>query len=523
MSVCYDVVVVGGGTAGAIIAARLSEDPQRSVLLLEAGPDYAGLEQLPPKIRDGYTTAADITPSDHDWRFTGRATPLAGPMLVPRGRLTGGSSAVNGQIFLRGIPEDFDAWAAAGNPRWGFEHVLPAFCRLERDLDFRTAYHGARGPIPVRRFAREAWLAPQLAFHAACLDAGFADCPDLNAPDASGVGPIPLNNLDGVRWGTNLGYLDPARHRLNLTVRPHCTAVGLVFEGQRATGVQVESGGERFVVRGGEIVLSAGAVGSPHLLLLSGIGPAAELEALGLPVRADLPGVGRNLRDHPHLYATWRPAFGYPMLPQLPRYQTCLRYASALPAGGGPAGQRNDMQILMVSYATERVDRGGDGLRPLGITLLPVLNLAAGQGTLRLAAADAAVQPDLDFDLLAAAEDRARLREALRLCVRLAGHAAFADLLGPRLAPAPDALDDDRALDAWMLREVIHTNHASGTCKMGPGSDPLAVVDDAGAVHGLRGLRVADASIMPNCVRANTNATTMMIGERMAELWREEA
>ena len=205
----YDVVIAGGGTAGAILAARLSEDPARAVLLLEAGPDYAGIDALPPKIRDGYTTAADITPSDHDWGYTGRATPLAGPLAVPRGKLTGGSSAVNGQIFLRGIPEDFDAWAALGNPAWSFQRVLPFFRRLERDLDFRTDYHGADGPIPVRRFPRAEWLPPQVAFHSACLDAGFADCPDLNAPAGGGRGPCPAQQLPRRALGHQPGLPRP--------------------------------------------------------------------------------------------------------------------------------------------------------------------------------------------------------------------------------------------------------------------------------------------------------------------------
>ncbi|HEX2186981.1 MAG TPA: GMC family oxidoreductase N-terminal domain-containing protein, partial [Chloroflexota bacterium] len=449
-------------------------------------------------------------------------TPEAGPALVPRGKVTGGSSAINGHIFLRGIPEDFDGWAVQGNPSWSFEQVLPYFCRLERDLDFRAPYHGAAGPIPVWRFPRQEWLAPQVAFERACQEAGFAACPDFNAPEAGGVGPVPMNTYHGIRWSTSLGYLDAARHRLNLTIRPQCFAQRILFEGQRAVGVEVLSAEERFVVHGEEIVLSAGAVGSPHLLLLSGVGPAADLEALGVRVRLDLPGVGKNLRDHPHLHATWRPAFGYPMHPELPRYQTALRYTSPVtpggPAGAGAAPLRNDMQILMISYATGRVDRGGDGRTPVGMAMLPVLNLARGQGELRLQSAEPTIQPRLDFNLLAEAYDRERLREALRLCIRLGEHAAFAGILGQRLAPPDDVLTSDEALDAWMRREVWHTNHCSGTCKMCPSSDPLAVVDEAGRVHGLQGLRVADASIMPDCVRANTNATTMMIGERLADL-----
>lgn len=367
---------------------------------------------------------------------------------------------------------------------------------MERDLDCTADHHGKSGPIPVRRWPRADWLPPQVAFRTACLAAGFPECPDHNAPGVSGVGAIPLNTLDGVRWSTQVAYLNPARARPNLAILPNCTARRVIVDHQRAVGVVVDREGQQIALEGDEIVLSAGAVGSPHLLLLSGIGPADQLRQLGIQPVVDSPGVGQNLRDHPHVYATWQPKPEVRMEAGLPRYQVALRYTAP------GSGLRNDLQILMVSFATGRVDRGGDGLTPLGITLQPVLNLADSQG----------------FGFLNQAFDRQRLRDALRLCVDLASHAAFEPILDRRVTPTDAVLGSDEALDQWMAREVTTTNHISGTCKMGPASDPLAVVSQTGQVHGIAGLRVVDASIMPDCVRANTNATAMLIGERIAAL-----
>ena len=510
----YDVVIVGGGSAGCTLATRLSEDPGRSVLLLEAGPDYTDLEHLPDELKFGHRQEASDVDSPFNWSYSGQGTTHQEvPMQVARGKVIGGSGSVNGQVFLRGVPEDYDDWAAAGNDQWSFVNLLPFFRKLETDLNVRDDFHGTDGPIPVWRLPREEWLPVNEAFHQATLAGGFPEDPDMNNPDSTGTGAVPMNNPGGIRMSAALGYLNPNRHRLNLTVKANVLAHRVVFEGGRAVGVEVESGGEKFTVEGSEIVLCAGGIASPQLLLLSGVGPAGHLGELGIPVVKDLPGVGQNLRDHPLVTIELEPKEGVKLATIEPRIQSGLRYTAQ------GSSTRNDMQLFPSSFTGLRAGdplQGRSPDRPQGLRITCILKLADSSGELTLNSADPGEPPNLEYRYFETDWDRRRMREAIYLSLKFLEHPSFGPLVERRISPTGDDVASDDALDAWLRQNVATTQHTSGTCKMGLESDAIAVVDQYCRVRGLRNLRVVDLSICPNVVRANTNATAIMIAERAA-------
>jgi len=507
----YDDIVVGAGSSGAVLAARLSEDSNRSVLLLEAGPDYTSVEQTPTDLLRSWLSLID-----HDWGLVANATP-GRDIGYPRGKVTGGSSAVNGTIALRGVPSDFDEWAAIGNSEWSFAKLLPYYRKLESDEDFGGDFHGTRGPIPVERPGRANWQPASVAFFEACRRAGYSESPDLNAPDSCGIGPWPRNTRNGVRISTAIAYLANVRHRLNLTIRAHALVNRVLVERGRAVGVEVECGGDIQQIRARRVTLSAGAIVSPAILTRSGIGPRKDLDQLGITVLVDSPGVGRNLIDHVMVIVFALPVPGVPHDPRVVN-PVGLRYTAS------GSSEFNDMQLYFITCYDWNLARG---LRPEPnpppmIAYAPGLQRPRSRGRLVVTSADPHVPPYIELNFLDHSDDVRRMLEGVRLGWRLMGGPELRPYVKEYLDLTQETVDSDEKLTAFIRANCTTIFHPVGTARMGPETDPSAVVDQYCRVRGIDGLRVADASVMPNIVSANTNLTCIAIGERIADWIRNE-
>jgi choline dehydrogenase len=507
----YDYVVVGSGSAGAALAARLSEDPSCRVLLVEAGPHYASVAEVPTDVKDGSAMSMD----SHDWHFKAEITDRR-RIIYPRGKVTGGSSAVGATIALRGTPENFNEWAAMGNPAWAWENVLPYYKRLEDDFDFENEFHSKGGPIPIRRWKPEELTPVQNVFIEAALKAGFPEIEDHNHPTASGVGPIPSNRPDsalGIRWSTAMGYLMAAANRPNLELRAGAHVDRVLFDGNRAFGVRVAMpAGGTVDLLGRHIVLAAGAVASPTILMRSGIGPAADLRRLGIDVRLDRAGVGADLIDHPRTGAF--------MVPKPGTFDTTEPFLQTMVRTTAPGSTEfNDLQYYMINH--------------FDLTLFPELQMLAAakvifgvmtvhqrpqsRGRLVLTSTDPTAPPDIDLNFLATEADRQILVEAVRMCWNLMQTAGVQDRGERSIVLGDEMVEDDELLGHYVRLSLDSGYHPVGTARMGTADDPGAVVDEHLQVHGTEGLYVCDASVMPSIVNCNTNLTSIMIGERLSD------
>ena len=502
----FDVLVVGAGSAGCVVASRVSEDPNLRVCLVEAGPDYADLASTPFDLVNSHNNSY----SDHDWGF--QYQPTAGRLdRFPRGRVVGGSSAVNTTIALRGMPEDYDEWADLGNPGWAWSDVLPAFKRLERDLDYPDApYHGDSGPISIRRYPHEELLPQHQAFIETAKMLDYPYCADANDPDSWGAGPHPMNKLGRLRISAAVGYLSAARIRPNLTIQANTHVRRLLIEAGRCVGVEVQDDeGVVSQLRAGLVVLSAGSLMTPAILLRSGIGPHREIERLGVELVSDSPGVGENLSDHPALAVVCEVRDSNLIDFDAPIIQTILRYTAP------GSDKRNDLQIEQISFA------GRPGGPPMFL-IAPVLEYQYGRGRLQLDSADPLAAPMAQMQFCENDSDCDRLAGCLQDTLRFTQEGPLAEMISAVTFPDPakgGSLEDIKAL----CRKFSGSGyHPCGTAKMGPKEDVQAVVDAKGRSHTVSQLVVADASIMPFVPRANTNLTCLMIGEKIGEWIRTE-
>ena len=522
----HDYVIVGAGSAGCVLANRLSEDPSTRVLLLEAGGRDRSLNiQIPAAFPKQFHTKLDwdyaTVPEPH---VDGRS------LYIPRGKSLGGSSSMNAMLYVRGSPLDYDAWEAQGAPGWDFRSVLPYFLRSEDNVRGASQYHGSGGPLRVSE--QRSPRPMNRRFLAACAAAGVRPIADYNGPEQDGASPFQVTQRNGRRFSAADAFLRPALKRPNLTLAARATVVGVEFEHDRAIGVRVRRGrrGEEVVRAAREVLLCGGAINSPQLLLLSGIGAADELRAAGVAPRHE-PGVGRNLQDHPFVTLIWevtdtRTLYGAEKPRALAEW--LLRRSGPLSStvaevvafvrtrGGLPAA---DIQFHMGAAYYE--DHGAESYGGHCMVIAPVLVSPRARGQVWLRSAEPEAKPAIITNSLSAPQDVDSMVAGMRLAREIAAQAPLQEIVLKELKPGAGRVERDE-LEADLRRRLMLIYHPVGTARMSD-TEPDAVVDSQLRVHGLQALRVVDASIMPLITRGNTNAPTMMIAERGADLIRARA
>jgi choline dehydrogenase-like flavoprotein len=520
----HDYVIVGAGSAGCVLANRLSEDPSVRVLLLEAGGRDRSMNiKIPAAFPNQFHTKLD-------WDYTTEPEPHVDnrSLYIPRGKSLGGSSSMNAMLYVRGRPLDYDSWEAQGAPGWGYRDVLPYFIRSEDNARGASEFHGAGGPLRVSEQRSPRAMDGRLL--AACAATGIPQIPDYNGPEQDGVSMFQVTQRNGQRFSAADAFLRPARKRPNLEVRTGVTVLGVELEGDRAVGVRVRKGrrGDEVLRAEREVLLSAGAINSPQLLLLSGIGPADELRAAGVQARHDLPGVGRNLQDHPFVTVIWEvndPTTLYGADKPKPLAEWLLRRSGKLSStvaevvaftrsrGGLPAA---DIQLHMGAAYYE--DHGAETYDGHCMVIAPTLVSPKARGQVWLRSDDPTDKPRILTNSLSEPDDVQSLTAGMQLSREIAAQPPLADTLLKELKPGAATVGQEE-LEADLRRRLMLIYHPVGTARMSD-THPDAVVDSQLRVHGLDSLRVIDASIMPLIPGGNTNAPTIMVAERGADLIR---